>query len=191
MSELQAFADESFREEDGGGFYVLAAAVLPTHRHVELRAEMLKLRGARPGKLHWHEMDQAEKGDVAKRVADFDEMQFVAVGTPVPARCQERGRALCMHRLVTELHAAGVERITAEARTVQLDGRDVRTVQQVRHSLPKGARFRIGHARGVDEPLLWVPDVVAGAVRAKLQGNGAFFEPLAGCVVELYVETRT
>jgi hypothetical protein len=191
MSLLQAFADESFHEDDGGGFYVLAAAVLPVDRHVELRGEMLRLRGTRPGKLHWYEMDEVQKCDVAKRVADFEELHIVAVGAPVAVRRQERGRSLCMQRLVADLHEFGVEHLVAEARTMKLDQRDVRSVQQVRYALPKGTRFRIDHVRGVDEPLLWVSDVVAGAIRARLRGNSTFFEPLAGCVVELQVETRT
>ncbi|SFW12004.1 hypothetical protein [Amycolatopsis australiensis] len=191
MSVLQAFADESFHEDDGGGFYVLAAAVLPADRHAELRQLMLDLRGPRSGKLHWQVLTEVQRRDAAKRVADFDELHFVAVGSPVPVRRQERGRALCLQRLVAELHGVGVEHLVAEGRTVQLNARDVRTVQQARFMLPKGARFRLDHMLGVDEPLLWVSDIVAGAVRARLHGNETFFEPLADCVLELQVGTRT
>ncbi|GAB3720570.1 hypothetical protein GCM10027598_34230 [Amycolatopsis oliviviridis] len=80
MSVLQAFADESFREDDHGGFYVLAAAILPVERHAELRED--------------------------------------------------------------------------------------------------------------DEPLLWIPDIVAGAVRARRQGFRDYTDHLAECVIELQVDTR-
>ncbi|MGC7095873.1 hypothetical protein ACPZ19_14470 [Amycolatopsis lurida] len=108
MLECQAFVDESFHEVDGAGFYVLAAAMMPAARHDEIRTLLLTLRGnRRTGKLHWNEMDSAQRLDAAKRVADIDELHVVTVGTPVPRRRQERARARCLHRLVTELHGAG------------------------------------------------------------------------------------
>ncbi|MGW7532551.1 hypothetical protein [Amycolatopsis sp. NPDC054798] len=189
MSELQAFADESFHENDGGGFYVFAAAVLPVDRHSDLREVMLGLRGSRTGKLHWQVLTDAQRHEAAKRVADFDELHLVAVGTPVPLRRQERGRALCLQRLVSDLHNIGVAHLIAEGRTTALNARDIRAVQQARYALPKGARFRIDHVPGTAEPLLWVADIVAGAVRAKLHGCDACFEPLADCVIEVEVET--
>jgi hypothetical protein len=192
MVQPQAFVDESFREDDAGGFYVLVAAVLPVDRHDELREVMLRVRGRRRGsKLHWYPMDRQEKLDVAKRIADFDELHVVTVGTPVRARRQERGRALCLQRLVTELHDAGVGVLVAEARQADLNARDVATVKVTRFMLPKGTRFRIEHRFGADEPLLWISDVVAGAVRARINGIPDFFEPLAGWVHEVQVDTPT
>ncbi|KFU78845.1 hypothetical protein SAMN04489729_5345 [Amycolatopsis lurida] len=190
MSALQAFADESFKEDDDGGFYVLAAAVLPVERHSELREVMFGIRAERTGKLHWNVLTDGQKRAVVKQVADFGELHLVAVGTPVPARRQERGRSLCMQRLVTELHALGVGLLVAEGRTVQLDARDVRTVQQCRFSLPRGAVFRIRHVRGADEPLLWISDIVAGAVRARRQGIPDYADQLAECAIEFQVDTR-
>ncbi|RSN37699.1 hypothetical protein DL990_01310 [Amycolatopsis sp. WAC 01416] len=189
MSVLQAFADESFKEDDDGGFYVLAAAVLPVERHAELRKVMVGMRAERTGKLHWNVLADVQKRAVVKQVADFEELHLVAVGTPVPVRRQERGRSLCMQRLVMELHLLDVSLLVAEGRTVQLDARDVRTVQQCRFSLPRGAAFRIRHVRGADEPLLWIPDIVAGAVRARRQGAPGYADQLATCAIELEVDT--
>lgn len=189
---LEAFADESFHENAHGGFYVLAAAVLPVDRHDELRELMLQVRGRRRGsKLHWYPMDHQEKLDVAKRIADFDELHVVTIGAPVRPRRQERGRALCLQRLVTELHDAGVRGLVAEARQTDLNARDIATVKATRHMLPQGTQFRIEHRFGADEPLLWISDVVAGAVRARLNGIPDFFEPLAGCVHEVQIDTPT
>ncbi|EWC63463.1 hypothetical protein UO65_1140 [Actinokineospora spheciospongiae] len=44
----------------------------------------------------------------------------MAVGTPVPAKRQERARAKCLERMVTEPHDWGVELLMIEARTAQL-----------------------------------------------------------------------
>jgi hypothetical protein len=54
--------DESFREHDSSGFYVLAAAVFEADAD-EARLAMLALRGRRRvGKLHWNEMMRAIGG---------------------------------------------------------------------------------------------------------------------------------
>ncbi|WP_409489437.1 hypothetical protein [Amycolatopsis sp. cmx-11-12] len=162
MPPPQAFADESFHEDPSEGFYVLAAAVLPIARHAELREVMLDVRGGRrSSKLHWYPMDHQEKLDVAKRVADFDELHVVTVGTPVRPKRQERGRALCLQRLVVELHGVGVDTLVAEARQADLNKRDVDSVR---------------HAR---------------LHRARLTGNDAFFQPLSGCVHEVQLDTPT
>jgi len=188
----QAFADESFHEDTTGGFYVLAAAVLPVDRHDELREAMLEVRGGRrSSKLHWYPMDHQEKLDVAKRVADFDELQVVTVGSPVRPKRQERGRAMCLQRLVTELHSAGVDTLIAEARQADLNKRDIDSVRHARRMLPTGTRFHIKHRVGIDEPLLWIADVVAGAVRARINGTDTFFQQLSSCVHEVQVDTPT
>ncbi|MFD5243294.1 hypothetical protein ACFWIW_02060 [Amycolatopsis sp. NPDC058340] len=192
MSPPQAFADESFHEAASGGFYVLAAAVLPSARHAELREVMLDVRGdRRSSKLHWYPMDHQEKLDVVKRVADFDELHVVTVGTPVRPKRQERSRALCLQRLVVELYGLGVDTLVAEARQADLNNRDIDSIRHARLHLPRGTEFRIEHRFGKDEPLLWISDVVAGAVRARLTGNDSFFQPLSGCVHEVRVDTPT
>ncbi|WP_337825255.1 hypothetical protein [Amycolatopsis sp. A1MSW2902] len=187
---LQAFLDESFHEHCDAGFYILAAAVLPEERHEVLREAMLALRGTRRGsKLHWYPMDDAEKLSAAKHVADIAEMQVVTVTAPVPVKGQERARALGLQRLVAELHSAGVRLIVAESRQRDLNTRDIQTVQRIRRiALPKGADIRIEHRLGDAEPLLWISDVVAGAVRARLTGTSRYFASLAECVIELQVD---
>jgi hypothetical protein len=191
MQPLEAFVDESYDDRSEPGFYVLAAAVLPADRHAELREAMLAIRARhQTSKLHWHPMNEQQKLDVAKRIGAFEEMHVVTIGAPVSHQKQERGRALCLHRLVMELHGAGVTRLVAEGRQPGLDARDVETVRRTRqHMLPKGAVFRIEHQRGAREPLLWLSDMVAGAIRARIQGNPMFFDSLAHCVVEVDVDT--
>ncbi|WP_051173935.1 hypothetical protein [Amycolatopsis orientalis] len=142
MSPPQAFADESFHEDIFGGFYVLAAAVLPVARHAELREVMLDVRGSRrSSKLHWYPMDHQEKLEVAKRIADFDELHVVTVGTPVRPKRQERSRAMCLQRLVVELHGVGVDTLVAEARQADLNKRDIDSVRHAGCTCPSGRLF--------------------------------------------------
>lgn len=76
------------------------------------------------------------------------------------------------------------------ARDAVLNRRDVVTVQQARFSLPKDARFRLDHLYGAQEPLLWVADSVAGAVRAERLGDARYRRILGDAVIGFPVEVR-
>jgi hypothetical protein len=182
--------DESFREHETNGVYVLAACVLAPLVSPEVRDLMLRLRGVRrTDKLHWHEMDRAQQKEAAKRLADVDGVSMVAIGVPVPRRRQERARAMCLAALVPELHNLGVRQMLAEARTSELNRRDVRVVSEARFALPKGTDLRIDHLPGRDEPLLWAADVVAGAVRTSYDGNSTYRDIFADRIYEIRVRT--
>jgi hypothetical protein len=186
----QAFADESFHEADrAGGFYVLAASVFDAAAYEVVRAAMIELRGKHAGKLHWNRMDAQGQRNAAKRLAGLDGFHVVAVGAPVPPRRQERARAMCLTTLAVELHGYGVTELLMESRTRQLNQRDVRTVAGVRQRLlPRDAEFRVDHKSGA-EPLLWAADIVAGAVRARHEGNVRYHELLRDRVYEIDVVT--
>jgi hypothetical protein len=189
-----AFADESFHEEEADGFYVLTAAVFDGNDQELNREAMLQLRakqgGRRVQKLHWSEMDERRRRDAAARVADLTGFHVVAVGAPVPRRRQERARAMCLTRLVLELHGYEVAMLFMEARGAVLDRRDVLTVTGARYRLPVGTRFRVEHLPGAAEPLFWVADIVAGAVRAHREGLPSYRQILEKCVYEIDVATE-
>lgn len=185
-----AYADESFHEADHGGFYVLAAAVFDRGAHDTVRAAMQELRGKRrTSKLHWNEMDTRQQATAAQTVAAQDGFHIVTVGTPVPRTRQERARAMCLTRLVAELHSYSVTDLVIESRTPQLNERDIKTVRGARFSLPSGTRFHVVHVAGDQEPLLWSAGIVAGAVRAHHQGNGTHRQKLERCLYEVELDT--
>lgn len=135
-----AFADESFREDPAEGCSVLAAAVLEHQVQEPAREVMRRLLGSRrTNKLHWHEMDRLQQKDAAHRVAGISAIYVVALGTPVPRRRQERARAACLTALVSALHSFGVHHLLLEARTAELNRRDIATVQGARFALPRAA----------------------------------------------------
>jgi hypothetical protein len=187
--ERVAYVDESYREHEGGGFYVLAAAVLDDEVD-RSRTAMLALRGARQvGKVHWNEMDSRDRQQAVTVVAELSGVHVVAVGSPVPRRGQERARAVTLRRLVFELHARGVRRMLIEARQVRLDRRDVQVVIAARYDLPRGVkRPEVQHCAGSAEPLLWIADIVAGAVRADRQGESGYIDLLGSRVEVIAVD---
>lgn len=187
---LTAYADESFLEHDLPGYYVVANAIVDRDQWEEARQTMNALRGGRRvGKTHWTEMDTLQRKQASDAVAAIEGLHIIAVGTPVPPRRQERARARCLERLVSELHGYGVENLIMEARAPALNKRDVRTVIGARYALPTGTRFTIEHVKGAEEPLLWVVDVLAGAVRAGHEGNEIYQSILAERIYEIDVDT--
>ena len=156
---------------------------------------MVKLRGLLRGsraadKLHWNDLSHRQQRIAAKQVAAVESFHIVAIGSPVPTRKQERARATCLTRLVHELHSYGVTDLLMEARARELNARDIRTVTGARFQLPKGCRFRIDHEFGAREPLLWIADMIAGAVRANRLGDPRCHELLADLIYEIEVDTK-
>ncbi len=181
MGGLVAYVDESFHEHPTAGFYVLAAAVFDGESD-DARQAMRGLRGGRrTDKLHWNEMDDRQQKTAAQKVAELPGVHLVTIGTPVPPRKQERARRASLRQLVYELHGLGVTQLMMEARQDTLDRADVQLVTATRFDLPKGTQMRVDHQRGAAEPLFWVADIVAGAIRADREGTAVYrkiLEPL-------------
>jgi hypothetical protein len=190
MTGRTAWGDESFDESSGGGVYVLAAAVFESAVEASVRESMVRLLGRRKAdKLHWHEMDHRQRLQAVAQVRALSGFYVVAVGTPVPRRRQERARVACLAAVVGELHGFAVELFHMESRGPQLDVRDVEVVKGARFALPRGSSFHISHVLGVDEPLTWVADIVAGACRAGRQGKGTYRDILGKVVIDFDVMT--
>lgn len=109
-------------------------------------------------------MDDRDRHVAVTAAASQTGLYLVTIGAPVLPRGQERARRIVLRRLVGELHATGVLDITTESRGTVLDRRDVELLRSVRFELPKGTRVRLDHQRGENEPLLWLADIIAGAV---------------------------
>ncbi|AGS73862.1 hypothetical protein [Streptomyces collinus] len=186
-----AWLDESFREHETAGFYIIAATVLDPAVAGTARLTMRGLKGPRDtAKLHWNEMDRTERKDAAQTVAAQEGLHVVSVGSPVPRRKQERARSKCLSALIQELHGFGVSRLCLEAREDELNARDIRTIATVRQTvLPKGSMMRAEHIPGATEPLLWISDIVAGAVRAQRLGDSRYTDLLGETLIDFDVAT--
>ena len=53
-----------------------------------------------------------------------------------------------------------------------------------------GPHLVVDHAQPLDEPLLWVPDIVAGAVGCELDLNERYAEQVAALVTRFDIESR-
>jgi len=180
-----AYVDESQPDPRADpGAYLLAAAMLPTEDLQAARAAVrsLLLRGQR--KLHWRDENEQRRKLLTAAVADIEALHLVVVRVDLQAS-SERRRRLCLRRLLCELDAAGVAQVHLEAREARQNGRDLQLLGALRAQQAIGPTIRMHHQPGPSEPLLWMPDLVAGAVGAARQGRVAYRVQLDGVLTVL------
>ncbi|WP_141006616.1 hypothetical protein [Nocardioides humi] len=183
---LHAWVDESVHSGPGvqRPSYLLAATMTASETCPSVREALRGLLLPSARRLHWRDESDRRQIEIATAIAAQDLLHTVVIGIPVDSRRQERARRLCMERLLIELAGLGVQRIWLETRTESLNAKDLAMVAAVRGKrLLPGDTF-VDFARPLDEPMLWVPDAVAGAVGAKRKGRNPTPRDLLGASVE-------
>lgn len=84
-----------------------------------------------------------------------------------------------MERLILELAGMGVGQVTLEARAPKQNRKDMHLIDVLRARDGFVCDVWVHHAPGPEEPLLWIPDVIAGSVVAARCGNGSYVEQTA------------
>lgn len=148
------------------GLYLLAAVVADPGLCDSVRDGLRSLVWKAAGRLHWRDETPARRRKIAELIGIQDVAHVVVVGAPVDYRRQERARALCLERLLFELDQLGVSQVWLETRHFALNERDLKLVEALRGRRSVSLGIRVEFARPKDEPMLWVPDAVAGAVNA-------------------------
>ncbi|MGL5825832.1 MAG: hypothetical protein ACRCYU_13640 [Nocardioides sp.] len=181
---LHAWVDESVHVE--AGLYVLAAVVAdPVDRDTHYPALRAHLRSPRQ-RLHWRDEEAKDRVLIAETIAALELAHVVVVAGSLNPKRQERGRRKCLECLLVQL-GDGVGRVWFESRGKALDRRDLEMVTALRTQSVLPERVRVDFARPLDEPMLWIPDAVAGAVAAARKGTGIYRAALGEGLVELDV----
>lgn len=190
---LSAWVDESVivgGPSHAVGAYTMAAVVADTAAVHDIRTGLRGLTLKRGGRLHWVDESVKRRDDIAAAVAAIDLAAIVTVGSPVHRSKQERARRYCLERLSYELGRLGVSQIWLESRGATPDRRDLALVDYARDKglIPPG--LKVGFARPRDEPMLWLPDAVAGAVTAANLGERRWLVALSEVLTEHRIEVR-
>lgn len=178
-----AYIDESMRAPRDGaeGLYVLAAAVLD-EADIEASREEVRALSPRGGlKFHWREELEPRRAKAIGVVAQLPALHLVVVGVSLNPGKQERGRRLCMARMFNELESADVEQVWMESRRPRDNRRDLQVVNAFRTQRIVTDAIRVDHAHPAgptSEPLLWVPDIVAGVITGGADQHRAPLEPV-------------
>jgi hypothetical protein len=164
----QAYGDES---EPDPATYVLSAVVVHDDTEGLVRDAVAALRSPSERKLRWHNESPANRRKIIAVLASLPAMYVVAVRRCHSAERPVRRRAKCLATLLSELDAAGVDRLVLEARQQTQNNQDLRAVAALRSARRLSPAVRVEHLPGPAEPLLWTADIVAGAVGAALAGD--------------------
>lgn len=90
-----------------------------------------------------------------------------------------------------ELQLLGVEAVTLESRGPKDDARDAQTLDFMRRSRSlSGARLHMKHQPGPADPLLWVPDIICGAVTRQRLGDPSYLQVLRAKVELISIDTK-
>ena len=165
-AQLLAYVDESMPfHVDGktGYYYYLAAAVIADHRCEEVRSALRPLPQRALGRIHWRQENPRDKELIIKTISGAQVESVIVVGTMSDPRNQERARQQVMKQMLWQLDQRAVSEVTLESRGTNRDAFDLRSIGQFRQAQIVSRRLTVGHARALQEPLLWVPDAVAGA----------------------------
>lgn len=168
---LHAWVDESMRFTPDQSFYLLAAVLANPDECEPARAALRPFKPKGEPKLHWHSEGDPRRRKITAAVAGCAIEAVVIVGTPVDKKKQERARTQCLEQLLWNLDTLNVSHVWIENRTKTLNQRDTTTVDRLRGRRIITNRIRLDFAYPSTEPMLWIPDVVAGAIGSKQCGE--------------------
>jgi hypothetical protein len=174
--------------QDNQGTYLLAAVVCDSAACQPVREMLRSLRYRRQPRLHWNAEEGPRRMKIAESIGALSLPATVVVGMPLAKSKQERARAKCMEALLPELEAQKVGQVWLEARTPSLIQRDMRLVDGFRSQRLITPAIRVDTALPSEEPMLWLPDAVAGAVSASRDGQLEYLA-LIGTVQQIEVST--
>lgn len=166
---------------------MVCAAVIPTERVEDVRDALRPLRLRGQVKLHWTDESSSRRRKIVGALSALGPMTAMVSHVSQRQKKTERFRRKCLETLYYELHGMGIHGLLCESRTQAQNRKDIAHVVGLR-SQGLSADFRIAHARGGDEPLLWIPDIFLGAVNAAVNGEAEYLETLKPTLI---LEART
>jgi hypothetical protein len=189
---LTAWIDESVIVGDAHrpGTYTLAAVIADGAAVESLREDLQALTERKIVRLHWVAESAKRRDVIAETIAGLGIVAIVVVGSPVHRQKQERARRCCLERLLYELDQLDVSQAWLESRAPSQDKRDRSLVDSARRKGLLSYRTSIEFARPLQEPMLWLPDAVAGAVTASNLGEARWLLALSEMVVVYHVAVR-
>ncbi|MEU5862671.1 hypothetical protein ABZ815_15945 [Nonomuraea sp. NPDC047529] len=182
-----AYVDESMLLTHG--VYLMAAMLVAPHQADHCRTELRALLFRRQPRLHWRDENDKRRMQLIEAVAALRPAGIVVASTGLDAKRQERARRKCMECLLWELGDHHVNDVVFERRG-QLDRRDHELVAalQGRHAMP--SKLVVSWCDPMIEPLLWLPDIVAGAKSLAERGDHRFWSQVESGMLVRAIDAR-
>lgn len=185
---FRAFIDESSAQRsDAEQEYLICAAILDENECDAARESLRPLLLPGQIKVHWTDESSSRRRKIITRIADLGPMNVVVAHLDAKLKRTERYRRKCLEALYYELIAMRVFDAVLESRGPKQDQKDRSHIVALQGQV-LDKRLRVTHQRGGDEPLLWIPDAVLGAINAAHLGETSHYDNLRSTLV---VESRT
>ncbi len=159
-----AYVDESARPGPEGVYYLVTAGVVVGVDPDQARRTLAKLCPP-PGRFHWYREREQGRMAMLDAMAGMGTAAFVTWAYPIGEKRQEQARERCMTALFANLEREGIHQVVIERREDRgLNRADRRTVHDAQQAGLVSEAFTYRFEAPKAEPLLWVPDAIAGAV---------------------------
>lgn len=175
-----AFVDESVKEA-GVGTYVVGCVITPHTECGELRKELVA-----GGRFHFRKAGIKRQVAMLEKIASRRLACSAYVYRGLYPIGQEGGRGFCFDRLLLDLQQWGVGELVIESRGRERDSWDNTTILGARHRGQAPEPLTYCWQRNDADPLLWMADAVAGAVRVNVTStHERYKEPLGKMCCEI------
>lgn len=182
-SQLVAYIDESSayrppnRQE-----YMICAAIIDSQDLEQVREELRPLLLPGQVKLHWTDERNSRRRKIVETLSGIDSMQVIITHQSEISKRTERHRRKCLEQMYFELSEMHVHNVTLESRQEAQNKRDLAHIVALQGQ-GQSVNIRLQHVRGGDDPILWVPDAVLGALNSVHLGEEQYWEKLYGKVL--------
>jgi len=151
----RAYIDESARAS-----YLICAVVVVGDASA-IRSAVRQLPQPGSHRVHMAKESKRRRRELLTAIAPMDLQAFVATSPLAGRDSQRSARDLCLRQLVEWLVAAEVDELVIES--CDQDRDDDRAVLAALYGLDATGALTYCHRRPHDEPLLWLPDMIAWA----------------------------
>lgn len=167
-SPRTALVDESFRRGvDGRGYSLLAAAIVPDLASATIERELRDFVQPGQRRFHWRDERPEYREEFMALVAGLAPREVFALAycqVTVNQKKAQHARVRSIWALVDDLRQRDVGTLVFESRQERNDVQDRREIISAQKAGVAAANLVYRHGRPKEEPLLWLPDAVAGAV---------------------------
>ena len=150
----------------------MCAAIIDTQDLEKVREELRPLRLPGQVKLHWTDERNSRRRKIVDTLSGIDSMQAIITHQSEVSKKTERHRRKCLEQMYFELSEMHVHNVTLESRQEAQNKRDIAHIVALQGQ-GQSAGIRLRHVRGGDDPLLWIPDAVLGALNSVHLGKSS------------------
>ena len=171
MKSSRAYIDESIRA--AAGLYLFGAVCIEPPNEVPVRRALLGALPSGSSRFHWRHDSRQRRLAILRLLVDLPTTSIVLFQAGIDPRKSERHRQHLLWNLAATLDREfGVNDLVFESRETSQNAKDARTLRSISQAGIAGPDFRYTFARPLDEPLLWLPDTIAGACGMSITSPG-------------------